>query len=81
MPFVSQLYKQAENPFHSPTVMAKPNTSEVCTPGMPEKTSSRMERFLRRAKKAGVEIEEDDWEVVRGGEEDETGEEKWVVVK
>jgi hypothetical protein len=53
--------------------MAKPNTSEVCTPGMPEKTSSRMERFLRRAKKAGVEIEEDDWEVVRGGEEDETG--------
>lgn len=61
--------------------MAKLNTSEDCTPGMPEKTSSRMERFLRRARKAGVEIEEDDWEVVRGGEEDETGEEKWVVVK
>ena len=46
----------------------------------PEKETSQMEAFLRRAKEAGVKIDEEDWEVVCGTKEEELGDEEWVLV-
>lgn len=55
--------------------------NEACTVvTKSEKASSRMEEFLRRAKEAGVKIEEDDWEVVCGSEEKDDLAEEWVLV-
>jgi hypothetical protein len=62
---------------------SSPGVSQGCpNSAQHKKASSQMESFLRRAKEAGVKIEEDDWEVVGGNEEqEETGEEEWVIIK
>ncbi|KAF3046297.1 hypothetical protein E8E11_006563 [Didymella keratinophila] len=72
----SPLRKEPQKAPHPPTVMSILGTSTTL-----EKSSSQLESFLRRAKEAGVKIEEEDWEVVRGnGEEDDMGDEEWVLV-
>lgn len=73
--------KEPQKPLHPPTATDTSEHNEACTVVIkPKKASSRMEEFLRRAKEAGVKIEEDDWEVVCGSEEKDDLAEEWVLV-
>lgn len=77
------VHKRPEKLIHHPKATdAHENRGDPPTTGKHRRTSSQIENCLRRAKKAGLKVEEVDWEVVAASREDEKiADEDWVLVK